>query len=98
MLRYPCYHCSLVLKHACFCDLVITPNEARSKISVSAIKVLNKPDGIAEKWSKVNLDKIKNLDAPAEDYEMIQILLQQRSLKGNQCKSPLITPSLVSKL
>ena len=36
-----------------FCELTITLKEARNNISVSAIEKLKKPDGVAEKKSKV---------------------------------------------
>ena len=64
-----------------FCDLVITSKEARNNITVSAMETLKKPDGIAEKWSKVKpvssyaknyelvWDKTKNLDTQSEDHQ-----------------------------
>ena len=70
-------------KTCLFCDLVITSKEARNDISVSAMEILKKLGGIAEKWSKVKpvssyaknyelvWDKIKDLDTQSEDYHRV---------------------------
>ena len=53
-------------KTCLFCDLVITPKEARNNISVDAMETLKKPDGIAENWSKV-----KPVSSYAKNYELV---------------------------
>ena len=66
-------------KTCLLCDLAITTKEVRNNISFNSMETLKKPDGIAEKWSKVKpvsshaknyelvWDKIKDLDTQSED-------------------------------